>query len=140
MSGTTPASSVGSAIKRVLVVEDKRSVQMIISMILGSRGITEIEAVTSGAEAIRKLNGKKGYDLVLCERFMLPINGLDLKLLMNSKPEWAEIPFICMLSADRPGDAAKRETALIHHCIAKPFTAETLLACVDAATRTRAAA
>jgi CheY-like chemotaxis protein len=102
--------------------------------------VKEVEGAMTGPEAIRKLSGRKRYDLVMCERFMLPMNALDLKLLMNSRPEWAGIPFIAMLSVDKAGDAEKRAAAGVDHAIIKPFTADALMKVVTAATSSRAAA
>lgn len=124
----------------VLVVDDKTPIIRIVQQLLTAQGVENVVGATSGPEAIRKLNGRTRFDLVMAERFMLPMNALDLKLLMNSRPEWAGIPFVAMLSIDKPGDAEKRAAAGIEHCVQKPFTADVLVKVVNAATAARAAA
>lgn len=126
--------------KAVLVVDDKAPIIRIVQSLLLTQGVETVIGATSGPEAVRKLNGNVRFDLVMCERFMLPMNALDLKLLMNSRPDWAAIPFIAMISAEKEGDATKRAAAGVDHCVLKPFTADTLIKVVTAATAGRAVA
>ena len=124
----------------VLVVDDKTPIIRIVQTILRAQGVESVVGATTGPEAIRKLNGRTRFDLVMCERFMLPMNALDLKLLMNSRPDWAAIPFVAMLSIDKAGDAEKRAAAGVEHWVMKPFTGDTLMNAVSAAVSARPAA
>lgn len=113
----------------VLIVQDKRPVLTLISSVLASAGITDVDIVLSGAEALRRLHTQR-YGLVLCERHMHPISGLDVRMLMSSRPDWAGIPFICILSSEREGDEAKRKAARITTCLPVPFTVDDLQAAI----------
>lgn len=126
----------GPTIEPVLLVEDKRPILSVLTTILAASGVGAMDVATGGVDAVRRMQSRR-YGLVVCERFMQPISGIDLKLLMNTRKEWASIPFIGIISSEREGDARKREAAGMLHVVGFPLTAPELQAAIAAATRVR---
>ena len=67
---------------RVLLVEDSPINQLVERKLLNSLGITQIEVVENGEEAINILT-KKDFDLVLMDIFMPVMNGLNASRLIR---------------------------------------------------------
>lgn len=118
----------------VLVVDDNYAITCIVKTLLEAQGVREIDGAGSGPEAIRMLS-KKRYGLVISDYFMMPMNGIDLKLVMDRRPDWKQIPFVIMTTKEETYDRGKFERARIRNILLKPFTAETLLAESDRAAR-----
>ncbi|MHB2167190.1 response regulator [Alsobacter sp. R-9] len=116
----------------VLVVDDNFAIIRIVKTLLGAQGVREVDGAGSGPEAIRLL-AKKPYGLVISDFFMMPMNGIDLKLVMDRRPDWKAIPFVIMTTKEETYDRTKFERAHIHNILLKPFTAETLIAEADRA-------
>ncbi|PSC03976.1 two-component system response regulator [Alsobacter soli] len=117
--------------KPVLVVDDTYAIVRIVRTLLNAQGVLDVEGAGSGPEAIRKLSQKE-YGLVVCDYYMTPMSGADLKLIMDGRPEWAGIPFLLMTTNDA-GAKAKLDRPGAPILIQKPFTAEALLAAMDRA-------
>jgi len=116
----------------VLIVDPSLAVARIVRTLLAGRGLIEADTTSSGPEAVRMLM-RRSYGLVVCERVMKPVNGLDLKTLMNGREDWATIPFVLMTQED-PADLAERTALLgIAGMVCKPFSSELLFAAIDRA-------
>jgi len=116
----------------VLIVDPSLAVARIVRTLLVGRGLIESDTINSGPEAVRMLMRRR-YGLVICERLMKPVNGLDLKALMNGREDWATIPFVLM-TQDDPADLAGRMAQLgIAGTVRKPFSVELLFAAIDRA-------
>lgn len=118
--------------KPVLVVDDNFAIIRIVKALLEPQGFGEVEGAGTGPEAIRKLT-QKAFGLVVCDYFMMPMNGIDLKRVMDRRRDLASIPFLMMTTKEETFDRSKFDRAGIHHIILKPFTAESLMAAVEAA-------
>ncbi len=116
----------------VLVVDDNFAIIKIVKTLLGAQGVSDVDGASSGPEAIRLLS-KKPYGLVISDFFMMPMNGIDLKLVMNRRPEWRTIPFVIMTTKEETYDRTKFDRAMIGNILLKPFTADTLVAEADRA-------
>jgi CheY-like chemotaxis protein len=127
---------------KVLVVDDQPVVHRIVQKILASRHWGVVESAFSGPEAVRRLSMRRGPlpALVLCERRLLPLNAIDLRVLMASRPDWNAIPFVAMTRIEGENDADKLAAVGIVHRIVKPFSADALLAVLEQALSGAAAA
>jgi CheY-like chemotaxis protein len=71
----------------ILVVDDEPLVGATIRRVLGGH---EVEVLTSGLEALRRLRGPERFDLVLCDLMMPELSGMDLHAtLADEAPELA---------------------------------------------------
>jgi two-component system, chemotaxis family, chemotaxis protein CheY len=123
----------------VLVVDDNFAIIRIVKALLGGQGVTDVEGAGSGPEAIRKLS-QRPYGVIICDYFMMPMNGIDLKRVMDRRPDTAAIPFLLMTTKEETFDRTKFERANVNHIILKPFTADSLIGEIDRAVDARAAA
>lgn len=116
--------------KPVLVVDDNFAIIRIVTSLLNAQGVSEVEGAGSGPEAIRKLSQRE-FGFVICDYFMMPMNGVDLKLIMDRRDAWAMIPFLLMTTREETFDRSKFERANLRHVILKPFTAAGLIEEMD---------
>ncbi len=118
--------------KPVLVVDDNYAIIRIVTALLRTQGITDVEGTGSGPDAIRRM-AQRSFSMVICDYFMMPMNGIDLKLLMDRRNSLAAIPFVLMTTREETYDRAKFERANIRNLILKPFTAASLVETMDRA-------
>lgn len=114
----------------VLVVDDNFAIIRIVKTLLDSQGVKEVDGAGSGPEAIRLLS-KKPYGLIICDYFMMPMNGVDLKAVIDRNATWARIPFLLITTREETYDKTKFEKAKITNVLLKPFTAQSLMAEID---------
>ncbi len=114
--------------KFILVVEDDKLSQNIISRILKTRNYN-ISTASNGKIAIQMMEKHKP-DLVLLDVMMPEVSGMDtLKWIKNNHPH---IPVIMLSCLDQQGKAAKEAKALgAIDFIGKPPDFQALLAKVD---------
>jgi len=111
--------------RRVLIVDDSKTVCSVIEKILHSCGFAEIEAVQYGQEALDRLRAAH-FDIIICDWEMSPMSGIDVLNKVRAETSVKHTHFILM-SAKRDMDwilAAKRAGA--DGLITKPFTPDTL--------------
>jgi two-component system chemotaxis response regulator CheY len=116
--------------KPVLVVDDNFAIIRIVKALLSAQGVLDVDGAGSGPEAIRKLS-QRPYGLVISDFFMMPMNGIDLKIIMDRRGEFANIPFLLMTTKEETFDRSKFERANLQHIVLKPFTGETLMHQID---------
>jgi CheY-like chemotaxis protein len=113
---------------KILLIDDQPAVHRIVKVFLEGQGLGEVESAFSSPDAVRKLSGRHRFSAVICERYLQPMNALDLRRLMLGRPDWAAIPMVVMLRVEKAGDADALAAAGIRHWIAKPFAADQLVA------------
>jgi CheY-like chemotaxis protein len=116
--------------KPVLVIDDNFAIIRIVKALLGAQGVNDVEGAGSGPEAIRKLS-QRPYGLVICDYFMMPMNGIDLKLVLDRREEFSGIPFLLMTTKEETFDKTKFEKANLRNIILKPFTGDGLMSEID---------
>lgn len=110
---------------RVLVVEDNKNFQLIITTILRSLGVRSIDTAGSGLEGLERLKGNAPYDLVLSDWRMEEMNGLDF--VGRARAAGITTPIIMMTGY---GDDMVREQAMeagVDAFLEKPITARGFL-------------
>lgn len=104
---------------RVLVVDDSDMVRELVVLLLTLDGGFHVREARDGVEALDVLDAHT-VDVVVTDLRMPRMDGLDLAVEVRRR--WPSLP-ILLLTAYAPDDPP-------HPCIAKPFTAEQLLAAV----------
>ncbi|MFW5663574.1 MAG: PAS domain S-box protein [bacterium] len=113
----------------VLLTEDKRTNQMVISMMLGEAGC-EVEVASNGQEALDAIAPGK-FDFVLMDIQMPVMDGVTAVKELRKKYTPEELPVIIGLSAKAmEGDAEYFIEQGMDDYLTKPVTTETLRKCI----------
>lgn len=119
------AASVNWSTLKVLVVEDNRNFQLIISTILRSLGVRSISTADSGAAGLTTLQDGAAFDLVLSDWRMEEMDGLEF--VRQARAAGVATPIIMMTGY---GDDVVREKARdagVDAFLEKPITARGFL-------------
>lgn len=115
----------------ILVVDDNRTMVRIIRNLLRQIGFENVDEAASGREGLDKLRNKT-YNLIISDWNMEPMNGLDFLKEVRSDNTTRNLRFIMVTAETKPENVIEARKAGVDNYIAKPFTAETLLAKVNA--------
>lgn len=120
---------------RVLVVEDNIFDQQLLREHLSSRGY-QLEFASDGSEALPKLEADPmRYDVVLLDRTMPRMNGLQLLGRIKENPRLRTIPVIFQTASTLREEVLEGIRAGAYYYLTKPYDVETLLTVVDTAVR-----
>ena len=97
--------------KRILIVEDTKTIVMVEKMMLAGRGY-RIETATNGEEGLEKTKAMKP-DLVLADIMMPKMNGIDMCRAIKSDPDTQSIPVVMVTTK---GEPEKVEQAFLAGC------------------------
>jgi two-component system chemotaxis response regulator CheY len=118
---------------QVLLVEDSRAMRDYVSSILEAAGDFEVHEVDNGFDALRALP-RTSWGLIVTDINMPNVSGIELAHYVRSSEKHASTPVI-VISTD--AGSVDRERALAAGAsafLAKPFTAQDLLAAIENAT------
>lgn len=118
---------------RVLVVDDDPlSVELILEFLAG--GGYEIETAGDGREGWTRLEGRpEDFDVVLLDRIMPRMGGLELLRRIKKHPLLASLPVIMETSAGDRQEVVEGISAGAYYYLTKPFDADMLRSMVRAA-------
>ena len=119
--------------RQLLVVDDEVINLQIIREYLEDSG-HQLELVTSAERAWECLTTDgRTFDLVILDRMMPGMNGIELLRQMKGDARFASIPVIMQTAATAPDQVREGIEAGAYYYLAKPYEPETLLAIVRAA-------
>ena len=119
----------------VLVVEDEFILREILAENLHAAGYVT-DSAENGEEAWAMLQANpQRFSVVLLDRRMPGIDGLEVLRRIKQEPTLAHIPVIMQTAMTEPDDILAGLRAGAHYYLTKPFTSETLLAIVATAVR-----
>jgi two-component system cell cycle response regulator DivK len=110
--------------KKILIVDDNEDSRELIVKVLGQFGYLLIEAV-DGEEALAKAFSEKP-DLILMDRSLPKINGLEVTRRLKKEREFKSIPIVAITAHAMRGDREKALEAGCEGYIAKPINVRTL--------------
>lgn len=105
--------------KKVLVVDDQKSMRGLVRFALLQMGIETVDGAESGEEAIKKLSTTR-YDLVITDLHMGGISGLGLLKAIRSHPVLRGTPVIMATSETSSDTVRQAKTAGVDAFILKP--------------------
>lgn len=114
--------------KRVLAVDDSRTIRQLIKMTLSRAGYEVVEA-EDGAEGLRKAN-EVVFDMMLIDVKMPGMNGLDMLRSLRQLAPYKFTPIILVTTEFRMEKKREGKAAGATGWIVKPFGPEQLLAVV----------
>lgn len=117
-----PATSV-----RILLVEDNPENMEILSAYLAQAGYL-VDQATDGSIAFEMLKKDQNYDLVVTDRNMPAMDGLELFSQMKKYTQMHGIPVIMQTGATSPGEIIEGVKAGVFYYLTKPYEEEIMLA------------
>ncbi len=120
--------------EKILIVEDDASIREILSLLLETRGFSQVEAVETGAAALSRAS-ETAFDLVLLDLTLPDVDGLDVCRRLRSTPLNATTPTIMLTARGEETDVVVGLEAGAVDYVVKPFNNQTLLARIRAQLR-----
>jgi CheY-like chemotaxis protein/two-component sensor histidine kinase len=117
---------------RVLVVDDEASLANALGRMLEEQH--DVEVVTSGVDALRRVEAGAEYDAILCDLMMADVGGMDVyERLAERWPAMARR--IVFMTGGAFSTRAQRFLGEVSNtCLDKPFTQERVLAALEMVT------
>lgn len=117
---------------RVLAVDDDEVNLHIIGETLADSGL-ELLFASGGDPALRVLSGEQAFDLVILDRMMPGLDGMQLLRQLKASPRHAKLQVIMQTAAATPEQVAEGLSAGAHYYLTKPYTPAALRTIVRAA-------
>lgn len=119
-------------IARILIVEDSSAMRAFVRAALEEAAmVREIVEASSGFEALRVLP-REPFDLAIVDINMPDVNGLELIRFMRGSDAHKTTPLLVISSESSERDRERGLSLGANAYLAKPFTAEALIAAVRA--------
>lgn len=115
---------------RVLVAEDEPHIRRVLLTLLESASF-ETEAVSDGADALRRLLGTRRYDLVLLDLMMPNASGLEILERVRDLRHRRDIPMLVLTAKGQDADRDRAYELGASDFVTKPFSPKKLLARID---------
>ena len=121
-----------SAARRILIVEDDVSLAGFLGGELEAQGFA-VEQIHDGEEALRALEAKRRFDLLLLDLNLPKLDGISL--IQRLRPTQPRLPVLVLTARSRVEDKVKALESGADDCLTKPFSLIELLARVQALLR-----
>jgi two-component system chemotaxis response regulator CheY len=115
--------------KKIMVVDDSRTVRQQVASVLGPAGYEILEA-SDGVEGAEKIEATADLAMVICDVNMPRMNGIEMLNLLKQNSRHQNLAILMLTTEGQPGPIAKAKQAGAKGWIVKPFAAETLLTAV----------
>jgi two-component system chemotaxis response regulator CheY len=112
---------------RALVIDDSRTVRIIIGKILSELGLEVIEA-GNGREGLERLQQNPSVELVLVDWNMPEMNGLDFIKTVRSQRGYDSVRIMMVTTETEQEQLIRALEAGANEYVMKPFTKEILVA------------
>ena len=109
----------------ILLVDDSSTVRKVVRELLEQLGFKKIDEASDGEAALARI-GEKGYDLVIADWNMEPMNGQMLLERIRGDETHKNLRFIMMTAEAAIEKIIQANHARVSGFINKPFTAEAL--------------
>ena len=122
-------------VRSILIVDDNKLDQRLLTAHLTPHGYS-IEVASDGIEAMELLLEKPlRFDVVLLDRSMPRMNGMEVLARIKSEPRLRALPVILQTAASERDNMLEGIRAGAYYYLTKPYDPETLLAIVGTASR-----
>lgn len=118
--------------EKVLVVEDSRAMRVFVSSILEATGRFEVQEVENGFDALRALP-RGDFAFIITDVNMPDVSGIELTKFVRDNAKYRKIPVFVISTDGSSTDLKRALDAGAAAFLAKPFTAEELLAVIEKA-------
>ena len=121
----------------VLVVEDEPVTRMSLVETLQDEGYRVLAAVDGGQAWRLIAEGGERFDVILLDRMMPDMDGIEILRRVKEHPGTEETPVIMQTAMSADGEVLEGLRAGAYYYLTKPFSGDTLVAIVGAAIRDR---
>ncbi len=115
--------------KKVLVIEDDPLSMELVVGILKAQGFSEDEAF-DGTQAIRMAE-KEIYDLIIMDIALPGMDGVEVKTVIKSKPQYKKVPVIALTAYAMKGDRERFFEAGFDEYISKPIDVDNFMKIIE---------
>jgi two-component system chemotaxis response regulator CheY len=115
-----------TVLKKVMIVDDSRTVRQQVIAALGPAGFEVLEA-QDGIEALDRIKGTPDLSLILCDLNMPRMNGLEM-LGVAKESGSLSVPVVMLTTEGRTDLIEKAKRAGARGWLVKPFKADQLIA------------
>jgi two-component system chemotaxis response regulator CheY len=115
--------------KKVMVVDDSRTVRQQVGLVLSQAGYDVLEA-SDGIEGAEKITTTKDIAMVICDVNMPRMNGIEMLSLLKRDGQNSDLLVVMLTTEGQPGLITKAKQAGAKGWIVKPFKPDMLLATV----------
>lgn len=135
-STTISSTTIGKEPIRILAVDDNpTSLRLLESMLARQKDYVVVTAV-HGKQALDYLyDNPGGIDIVLLDRMMPEMDGIEVCEVMKADEKLRYIPIIMQTAASRPEEISEGIKAGVFYYLTKPLIGETLLSIVGSAAK-----
>ncbi len=112
---------------RALVIDDSRSVRLIVGGYLQEAGLEVVEAA-DGQAALEQLRSNPDVRLILVDWNMPVLDGLSFIQAVRAQPAYRGVKIVMATSETEAGQVARALAAGADEYLMKPFTKEVLIA------------
>jgi CheY-like chemotaxis protein len=117
---------------KVLVVEDDRSIQMVLELVLTRMAKCDVVLASEGNEGLAKIKEHKP-DIILLDLMLPGIDGFEICKRAKEDPETKQIPIIFLTAQPQPAAIAKAMSLGAAAYLIKPFDPSTIVSQINAA-------
>lgn len=109
----------------ILVVDDYWEMMRLLRRMLAQLGFADVDEAADGPAALSKLR-ERHYDLVICDRNMQPMSGLQVLREVRADRVLNTLPFIMITGTGEMDHVIAAKLSGVTDYIIKPFTLNTL--------------
>jgi two-component system chemotaxis response regulator CheY len=115
--------------KKVLIVDDSRTVRQQLGIVLTEAGYEVVEA-TDGLDGAEKIAASNDLAMVICDVNMPRMNGIEMLTFLKQDPRNANLLVLMLTTEGQPALIARAKAAGARGWIVKPFKPDLLLGTV----------
>jgi two-component system chemotaxis response regulator CheY len=111
---------------RALIVDDSRSMRLILGRIMGELGFDVVEA-PNGRAALERMAAEGTMDVALIDWNMPEMNGYELLCALRTDQTYAGMPVIMVTTETETGQIVRALQAGANEYLMKPFTRDAVV-------------
>jgi two-component system chemotaxis response regulator CheY len=115
--------------KKVLIVDDSRTVRQQLGIVLTEAGYEVVEA-SDGLDGAEKIAASTDLAMVICDVNMPRMNGIEMLTFLKQDPRHANLLVLMLTTEGQPALIARAKAAGARGWIVKPFKPDLLLGTV----------
>ena len=115
--------------KKVMVVDDSRTVRQQLGVLLADAGYEVLEA-SDGLEGVEKIGRTPDIAMVISDVNMPRMDGIQMLTMLRENPKTADLLVLMLTTEGQPGLIARAKAAGARGWIVKPFKPDLLLGAV----------
>lgn len=114
---------------RILVVDDEEPIRALLKRLLALHGHV-VDTAADGEQAVDQIQ-KRRYDLMIIDRQMPKMSGIDAVALLRTSPRFKDLKILMVTLNSVTKDVDQAFEAGVDGYVVKPFDMEKLLAKVE---------